>query len=114
MGLCKDCIHFRRVKPASQLLAQAIGTTDASISNALVKIQEDEAQQRGAEAQMRAKKEVAGEQEWGFRPTMSDFCALNEESGMVKRRPGVNPQPLRSARLASAWPLRWLPAAVEP
>jgi len=79
MGICQQCIHYRRVKPASQLLAQAAATTDAAISNALTKIQEDETQQKGYEAQLRAKKENANDETWGFRPVMSGFCGLRED-----------------------------------
>jgi hypothetical protein len=78
LGLCSKCIHFRRLIPASQLLAQDIGTTDAAISNGLIKIQEDENQQKGTEAQMRTKKEIADDQTWDFRPVMSDYCGLQE------------------------------------
>jgi hypothetical protein len=78
MGICQECKHFRRVKPASQLLAQAIGMIDAAISNALVKIQEDENQQKGYEAQTRKQREISGDKVWGFRPVMSDFCGIQE------------------------------------
>lgn len=78
MGICTQCIYFRRVKPASQFLAQAVGTTDAAVSNALVKIQEDENQQKGYEAQLKSKKEIANDEEWGFRPMMFEFCGIRE------------------------------------
>jgi hypothetical protein len=52
-NVCRECKHFRRLKPASQLLALAFPTTDAAVSNILVKIQEDEGQQKGPEAQHR-------------------------------------------------------------
>jgi hypothetical protein len=81
-GPCQQCIHFRPVKPSSQSLAQAIGTTDATTSNALAKIQEDEVQQKGYEAQLKSKKEIANDELWGFRPVMSDFCGLRETEGI--------------------------------
>jgi hypothetical protein len=82
MGICQQCIHYRRVKPASQLLAQVVGTTDAAISNALLKIQEDENQQKGYEAQLKSKKETDNDVLWSFRPVMSDFCGLRETEGI--------------------------------
>lgn len=78
-NVCRECKHFRRLKPASQLLALAFSTTDATVSNALVKIQEDENQQKGPEAQFRMKKDNIGDEVWDFRPVMSDFCGLKEE-----------------------------------
>lgn len=79
MNKCKECKHFRKVKPASQLFVQAIGTTDAAISNALVKIQEDENQQKGNEANIRMNMDRNDKDFWGFQPVMSDFCGLREE-----------------------------------
>jgi hypothetical protein len=82
MGVCQQCIHFRPVRPASQILAGAIGTTDAAISNALLKIQEDEGQQKGFEAQLKNKQALAGQEGWGFQPVMSDYCGLREVGGV--------------------------------
>ncbi|KAA0231945.1 hypothetical protein EDS67_00690 [candidate division KSB1 bacterium] len=79
MGICQQCIHFRRIKPASQLFVQVIGTTDAAISTALNKIGEDESQQKGSEAQVKTKRENANDEAWGFRPVMSEFCGLREK-----------------------------------
>ena len=82
MGVCQKCRFFRRVKPSSQLFANVIGTADAIISNALAKIQEDEDQQRGYEAQQRMRKEIANDELWGFRPLMSGYCGLRESEDM--------------------------------
>ena len=79
MRVCEKCIHFRRLKPASQLLARATGTTDSAISNALAKIQEDEDQQKGYETQYKMRKEISNDEIWGFRPIMSSYCGLQEE-----------------------------------
>jgi hypothetical protein len=79
MGICRKCMHLRKLIPASQLLAKAMGTADADISKALVKIQEDESEQRGSEAQTRARRDQLGEEAWGFKPMMSDYCGLHEE-----------------------------------
>jgi hypothetical protein len=78
MGTCKRCQHFRKLLPASQLLSRAVGTADADIAKALTKVQEDEAQQRGYEAQTRVKREQSGVDEWGMTPVMSDYCGLKE------------------------------------
>jgi hypothetical protein len=78
MGICQRCIHFRRVRPVSVLLGQAVATTDAAVSNALVNIQQDEIQQKGHEAQFKSKKETSSEDTWIFRPIMSEFCGLRE------------------------------------
>lgn len=107
MGVCGQCIHFRRVRPASQILAAAISTTDAAISNALLKIQEDEGQQKGFEAQLKNKQALADRQAWGHQPVMSDYCGLRESEGVfliaeVKNRDGscpdfaAEPRPSRS------------------
>ena len=56
--ICEKCKHFRRVKPPSQLLAVAIGTTDAAISNALTKMGEDEQKQKEEEYKNKIKNEL--------------------------------------------------------
>lgn len=78
MGICQQCIHFRRAKQMSQLFAKAAGTTDAAISNALAKMQEDESQQKSYESQLKTKKETAGDEVWEFRPAMTNYCGLHE------------------------------------
>src|SRR5689334_12095291 len=78
MGVCSQCQHFRRVKPASQLLAKIFPTTDADISHALNKIVEDEDKQRDEESQYKRTQATAGKSAWACRPVMSDYCGLNE------------------------------------
>ena len=45
MGPCEQCIFFRPVKLASELLKQATDTTDATVSNALSDIRKNETEQ---------------------------------------------------------------------
>lgn len=93
MGICSQCVHFRRVKPASQLLAAAFSTTDAAVSNALTKVVEDEQKQRDAEAEFKRLQESTDQEMWSARPVMSDFCGLKEAEGVfliaeIKNRGG--------------------------
>lgn len=84
MAICEQCMHFRRVKPASQLLDQAIATNNAAVANALAKIQEDEQQQKTYEAAtLRAmESKEPKEQRWAFRPVMSKYCGFREAEGI--------------------------------
>jgi hypothetical protein len=80
MGPCTKCVHYRRVKPASQLLSTAIGVVagGAEVAGALAKIVDDEQKVREAETDVKAKEGVADRQVWAARPAMSDYCGLKE------------------------------------
>jgi len=82
MGICAQCTFFRRVKPASGLLARDIATTDAAVSNALTKIVEDEQKQRDAEAEFKRSQATGDNDIWGTRPVMSDYCGFKESDGL--------------------------------
>jgi hypothetical protein len=82
MGICAQCTFFRRVKPASQLLARVIATTDAAVSNALTKIVEDEQKQRDAEAEFKRSQATGDNDKWVTRPVVSDYCGFKESDGM--------------------------------
>lgn len=82
MGVCRDCIYFRRLRPASQLLAAA--TEDAvadEVANALTKVVEDEQKQRDAEAQVKSTAS-AERPYWQGRPVMSDYCGLRDSESV--------------------------------
>ena len=82
MGVCRDCIYFRRLRPASQLLAAA--TRDAvadEVANALTKVVEDEQKQRDAEAQVKSTAS-AERPYWQGRPVMSDYCGLRDSESV--------------------------------
>lgn len=83
MAICAQCKHFRRVKPPSQLLAVAIGTTDAAISNALTKMGEDEQKQKEEEAAYKKQQALTDriDAAWATRPVMSEYCGLREADG---------------------------------
>ena len=80
MGPCARCAHFRRVRPASQLLAATLGTIEggAEVANALAKIVEDEQKLREAEADVKSKEGSADRNLWMTRPMMSEYCGLQE------------------------------------
>lgn len=80
MGACTHCAHFRRARPASQLLSAAIGdaTTGAELASAVSKIVEDEQKVRDAESDVKSKEGSADRQLWPMRPTMSDYCGVDE------------------------------------
>lgn len=81
MGVCEECDLFRRVKPWSQLLATAIGTTDAAISTQLTKIQEDEHQVQAQEFQEREDIRMQAEKNYRYRtrPVMSSYCEKEDD-----------------------------------
>jgi hypothetical protein len=81
MGVCEQCVHFRRVRPPSQLLAAAVVSNDAPIANALAKIVEEEQKLREAEASLKTAQETAGSQLWPSRPVMFAHCGLHERDG---------------------------------
>jgi hypothetical protein len=80
-GPCNQCVHFRRVKPISQVFAGALDTNDAPVSDALAKIVEDERKRREAEAQYKTVASSLDRDYWEGRPLMSDFCGLKEQEG---------------------------------
>ena len=82
MGICQNCLYFRSVKPKSLLLAQAIRSTDAVISNALSEISKNESQVRGYEGQQKQNNSDRGNPIWASLPTMSSYCAKEEASGI--------------------------------
>jgi hypothetical protein len=81
MGTCQSCIYFRSVKPMSQLLAQAIPSTDAQISNALKEVLKDENEQRGYEAHLKQEKSKNNDEVWDMPPAMSNYCAFKQVEG---------------------------------
>jgi hypothetical protein len=78
-GPCNQCVHFRRVKPISQVFAGALDTNDAPVSDALAKVVEDERKRREVEAQYKTVASSLDRDYWEGRPLMSDFCGLNEQ-----------------------------------
>lgn len=79
MGVCARCIHYRRVKPASQLLAAALeNTTAEEVAGALTKVVDDEQKQRDSEAEFKSAQATAERDLWLARPVMSDYCGLSE------------------------------------
>jgi hypothetical protein len=78
-GPCNQCVHFRRVKPISQVFAGALGNNDAPVSDALAKIVEDERKRRETEAQYKTMASSLGRDYWEGRPLMSNFCGLKEQ-----------------------------------
>jgi hypothetical protein len=81
MGVCAQCAHFRRVRPTSQLLAAALGTTaaGAEVTNALAKIVDDEQKVQAGEVEIKGKEGSADRDSWGTRPMMSEYCGLQEK-----------------------------------
>jgi hypothetical protein len=88
MGACEQCIFFRPVKLASELLRQATDTTDATVSNALLDIRKNETEQARFEAQERiilgqAYNPSSGNLPmWSHRPIMTPYCGMKENEGI--------------------------------
>jgi hypothetical protein len=80
-GACERCAHYRRVKPASQLMARLLGTVDEKIAEALTKMSEDEQKQRDAEAEYKKQEALREGMSWGARPLMSAYCGYRERYG---------------------------------
>jgi hypothetical protein len=80
-GACPTCIHFRRARLASQVLASLFNTNTegAEIAQALSKVSEDEHKLREAEAETKSREGLAGRDLWAARPMTSDFCGFEEE-----------------------------------
>jgi hypothetical protein len=85
-GPCAKCAHFRRARPLSQLLQAAFEAdmAAAEVTGALSKIVDDEQKLREAEADVKGKEGAADRDEWGARPVMSDYCGLDEASGLYR------------------------------
>ncbi|HVR25553.1 MAG TPA: hypothetical protein VMU26_19825 [Candidatus Polarisedimenticolia bacterium] len=81
MGSCTECVHFRRVQPASQLMAAAIGLTagGSEVANAIAKIVDDEQKLREADADIKSKEGSADRMYWPAKPVMSEYCGLQEQ-----------------------------------
>lgn len=79
-GPCAKCVHFRRARPASQLLKAAFEAdlSAGEVTGALTKITDDEQKLREAEADLKGKEASADRDLWGARPLMSDYCGLDE------------------------------------
>ncbi len=77
-GPCSRCLHFRRVRPASQLLAAGMETTGPELASALAKIVEDERKLQDAEFEVKKTQGFADRDRWPARPMMSDFCGRHE------------------------------------
>src|SRR5712692_7392553 len=78
-GSCSQCKHFRRVRPISQILANAIGTSEGAVANALAKIVDDEQKLRDSEAEYKRTKASTEHMSWATRPVMSAFCGQRED-----------------------------------
>jgi hypothetical protein len=78
---CDDCRHLRRFRPISQLLAQDLGTAEQGLVSELLKIMQEERQQRDSEAELKAKLFENRDMRWPYRPHISDYCGRNEENG---------------------------------
>jgi hypothetical protein len=90
---CERCVHFRSLTPTSSQLGQA---ANKAVNDAILKIREDEAKQREAEAKQKVQLIRTRRAEWGFRPLMSAFCAVRAPEGIygiceMKNRTGNCP-----------------------
>jgi hypothetical protein len=65
----------------SQLLARDLGTRDQPLVTELVKIMQEERQQRDAEGELKAKLLENRDDVWPYRPQMSDYCGFAETDG---------------------------------
>jgi hypothetical protein len=108
-AVCTRCVHFRKVKPPSQLLAKAVGTADGPVAEALEKVLSDE--QRMRETEAADKRSLVGREadSWETRPVMSGYCGFQEAEEIyllaeVKNRGGGCPDfnPGRPERHACA------------
>jgi hypothetical protein len=66
----------------SQVFAQIIGTNDASVSNVLLKIQEDELKQENYEKNTIVNREQIKEALWDRKPIVTEFCGISEAEDM--------------------------------
>jgi hypothetical protein len=88
-GACTKCVHFRRARLASQLLATAFqeNTDGAEVATALAKIVDEEHKLREAEAETKSKQESSGTDDadrWPARPMTADFCGLQEADDLYR------------------------------
>jgi len=80
----------------SQLLARDLGANDQALVAELLKIMQEERQQRDAEAELKAKLFENRDERWPYRPHVSDYCGVSEDSGEslvheLKNRTGACP-----------------------
>ncbi len=75
---CGTCVHFRPYRPLSQLLALELGLDHPDLVNELIKIMQDERQKRDEEASFKVRLLGEYQEQWPYRPQMSDHCALRE------------------------------------
>ena len=78
---CEECRFLRRFRPMSQLLAQDLGTADQPLVSELLKIMQEERQQRDAEAELKSKLFENRDVSWPYRPRLSDYCGCEEDNG---------------------------------
>ncbi len=78
---CESCRFLRRFRPLSQLLARDLGTSDQPLVAELLKIMQEERQQRDAEAELKAKLFENRDERWPYRPHISDYCGRREGDG---------------------------------
>ena len=85
-GACSTCMHYRRTRLASQLLAALFdaNTEGAEIAQALAKSSEDEHKLREAEAETKGREGHAGRDLWAARPATSDFCGFEEQAAIYR------------------------------
>lgn len=80
-AVCERCMHYRRPRPASQLLARALDIADGPVATALGKIVEDEQKWLENEATFKRGRANTVDDTWPTRPQMSAFCAAREAGG---------------------------------
>lgn len=80
--ICAECVHYRRPRPVSQLLATAVPTTHGPVAEALAKIVESEGKWLEAEAALKRGRLNTSDDTWSGRPLMSPYCALREADGV--------------------------------
>lgn len=78
---CGNCRFLRRFRPLSQLLARDLGTNDQPVVAELLRIMQEERQQRDAEAELKAKLFENRDERWPYRPHVSDYCGVREARG---------------------------------
>jgi RNA polymerase subunit RPABC4/transcription elongation factor Spt4 len=75
--VCAICEHFRKVIPPSSALPYFTGT---AISQAMIKIEEDQVKQSVAEASFKAYLIETGKTRWDRRPIMTAYCAAKADN----------------------------------
>lgn len=74
--ICAICEHYRKIIPLSSKIPYWTGT---AISQALIKIEEDQVKQSAAEASHKAHLVDSGETHWDRRPIMAAYCAAKAD-----------------------------------